>query len=52
MAKVEAHIVVSKRWFFWPAILTIAALGKLGILKDQQKAGKWLADHAFRMEVR
>lgn len=52
MGQVQLRTVVRKRWFFWPAILIISALGKLGILKDPAKAGKWLADHAMRIEVR
>jgi hypothetical protein len=52
MAQVDAQIILRKCWFFWPAILTISALGKLGVLRDQQKAAQWLADNAMRIEVR
>lgn len=52
MAKVEAHIHIVKRWFFWPATVLLAGLWKIGIIKDLEKAGKWLANNAMRIEVR
>lgn len=51
MTQIAQTLKVSKRWFFWPAAFAIVALGRLGILKDQQAAGKWLATHAMRIEV-
>jgi len=42
---------IRKRWFFWPAVVVIVALGKVGILRDQERAGRWLADHAMVIEV-
>lgn len=51
MARVHATLTVTKRWFFWPAAGAILMLGKLGILTDADKAGKWLVDHAMRFEV-
>lgn len=52
MAEVKAQVILTRRWFFWPAMLAMVALGKLGILKSPDRAGKWLADHAMRIEVR
>lgn len=65
MAEVQAQVIIRKRWFFWPAIITVAVLGKMGLIRDkdspehfggritgQERAGKWLADHAMRIEVR
>ena len=52
MAQVEAQLIIRKRWFFWPVVLVMLALAKLGILKDHGRAGKWLGDHAMRVEVR
>jgi hypothetical protein len=65
MAQLEAQIILRKRWFFWPAILTASLLGKLGLIRDklsaahhggvitgQERAAKWLADHAMVIEVR
>ena len=52
MAQIEVEIAVTRRWFFWPAMLIIVALGKCGFLHDQQRAAKWLADHAMCLEVR
>lgn len=49
--RVNLTLTVRKRWFFWPAMLTIVALGKVGVLKDIDKAAKWLADNAMRLEV-
>lgn len=47
----ELRITMLKRWFFCPAVFAMVMLEKLGILKDQGKAGKWLVDHAMRFEV-
>lgn len=65
MAHVQADIVVRRRWFFWPALVLIVALGKIGLIRDkvspahhggietgQERAGRWIADHAMRIEVR
>jgi hypothetical protein len=52
MAQTNLQFTVRKRWFFWPAILTFCALGKLGILRNPDAAAKWLADHAMKIEAR
>lgn len=52
MVPVNVQITARKRWFFWPAIITFCALGKLGILRNPNAAAKWLADHAMKIEVR
>jgi hypothetical protein len=49
---VNVEVRARKRWFFWPAVLVMVSLGKLGILKNPDRAAKWLADHAMRIEVR
>ena len=51
MAQLNLSIRVRKRWFFWPALVVIVMLGKAGILRDQHRAAKWLADHAMVIEV-
>lgn len=54
MARIEQlHLKakVTKRWFFWPAMLSIVALGRLGFIRSPERAAKWLADHAMRLEV-
>jgi hypothetical protein len=51
MAQTGIHITASKRWFFWPALVLFMALGKLGILRDSQKAAKWLVKWAMRIEA-
>lgn len=69
MADVISTITVTlsarKRWFFWPALICIVMLGRLGLIRDkvstahhggietgQERAARWLADHAIRIEVR
>jgi hypothetical protein len=65
MAQVQAQIIVRKRWFFWPALIAAAILGKLGLIRGkasaehfggiitgQERVGRWIADHAMRIEVR
>jgi hypothetical protein len=65
MARQSLTLHMQKRWFFWPAIVALAALGKLGLIRDkpseehhggietgQERAARWLADHAIRIEVR
>lgn len=52
MAQVKAQLIIRKRWFFYPAAIIMVVLGNLGIIRDQEKAGKWLADHALRGEIR
>lgn len=69
MAEVTDTITVQlsarKRWFFWPAIVCLVMLGRLGLIRDkfsaahqggvetgQERAARWLADHAIRIEVR
>lgn len=49
---VELELIAKRRWSFWPAFLVIVTFGRLGILKDVDKAGTWLADHAMRVEAR
>lgn len=49
--KLNLHAKVTKRGFFWPALLVIVALGWMGIIRSPEKAAKWLADHAMRLEV-
>lgn len=52
MADVQVTLVLRKRWFFWPALVTLVVLGKVGIIKDPEWAGRWLAENAMRIEVR
>ncbi len=51
MAQTEAKLRLTRRWFFAPALLTIVLLGRIGILRDEHRAAKWLADHAMTIEV-
>lgn len=51
MAQVELKLKVIKRWFFGPALVVIVLLGRVGMLRDQHKAARWLADRAMRIEV-
>lgn len=54
MARIEQlHLKakVTKRWFFWPAMLSIVALSHLRIIRSPERAARWLADHAMRLEV-
>lgn len=65
MAEQNLVLHAQKRWFFWPAIICIVAIGRLGLIRDkvsaahhggietgQERAARWLADHAIRIEVR
>lgn len=52
MARCNVTLHTRKRWFFWPALVAIVVLGKLGVLRSQDRAGRWLADHAMVIEVR
>jgi hypothetical protein len=65
MEQVNATVVLRRRWFFWPALLTLSLLGRLGLIRDkadpprwngkitgQERAAKWLAERAMRIEVR
>lgn len=48
----QVEVTIRKRWFYWPALLGMVALGKVGILKSPEAAAKWLADNALVIEVR
>jgi hypothetical protein len=52
MAEIQVRLYVSKRWYFWPALVLILILGRLRLIRDPNTAGKWLANHAMRIEVR
>lgn len=54
MARIETlnfQAKFTKRWFFWPAMLSIVALVHLRIIRSPERAAKWLCDHAMRLEV-
>lgn len=63
----DTHLTLHarKRWFFWPAMICIVVIGRLGLIRDkvsaahhdgietgQERAARWLPDHAIRIEVR
>ena len=51
MAQSTLTLRVCKRWFFRPAVMIMVLLWRVGLLRNQRKASKWLADHAVRIEV-
>jgi hypothetical protein len=61
----QVTLCLRKRWFFWPAAIILATMGRLGLIRGrasadhrdgietgQERVGRWLADHAIRIEVR
>jgi hypothetical protein len=48
MAQVDLRIAMKTRWFFVPALLTLAVLHRLGILQDMDKSTAWLAEHGIK----
>jgi hypothetical protein len=40
-------LAIRKRWTFYPALLAVSLLGKLGIIKDVGPASKWIAKHCL-----
>lgn len=50
-AKLALKLHIRKRWFFWPAMVTIVTLGRLGILRDMEAAGAWLARYAMVLKT-
>lgn len=52
MAQVQARLIATKRWFYYPVAIAMVVLGRLGILTSPERAAKWLVDHAMRFEVR
>lgn len=52
MATTNLHVSLRKRWFFWPALVATSLLGRVGVLKSPERAAKWIAEHAMRIEVR
>lgn len=51
MANLTLTFTTRKRWFFWPAFYAIGVLAMVGIVRDLNRAGEWLAVHAMRFEV-
>lgn len=63
MAKVKIAARIRKRWFFWPAVIILVTIGKLGLICDKvspahvggvetgrERVGRWLADYAMVIE--
>ncbi len=64
MAQVSVTLRAHKRWFFWPAVVAIVVLGKMGLIRDrlsaahvsgietgQERAARWLAEHAIIVDA-
>lgn len=51
MARDHASLTETERWSYWPVMVTILMLAKLGILKDGSSGAQWLVDHALRIAV-
>lgn len=58
------RVKVTKRWFFWPAVLVVFVIGRLGLIRArpsrdyvggvepaESRAAKWIADWAMRIEI-
>ncbi|WP_257556440.1 hypothetical protein [Sphingobium sp. CFD-2] len=46
------HIAFRKRWFCRPAAVVMVLLIKAGIVRDAERAARWLVEHAMVLEVR
>jgi hypothetical protein len=51
MANLELQMIVGRRWFFWPCIVTTAVLAELGLFRDIDPVVAWLARHALSIKV-
>lgn len=52
MAEIQVHILVRKRWFFWPAYGAIYALAWLGMVRDFTGAINWLVENGIVWRIR
>jgi hypothetical protein len=65
MAQVQLSLIIQPKWWMWPALVVGLLALKLGLVRDapsaehydgiitaEERVSRWLANFAFRFEVR